>query len=135
MEVWRRFSKIRGCAEHEKNRYRHRSKGHPETPHACRRKDPAGSSQHASYQPQEWSSRIRAGHQTQFLEIMFLLLLLRVRNRREDVFAHITGVLHSPRPFHSLSLLSRVLRVTDFTSISPGFSQHSIYFKICNENK
>lgn len=71
----------------------------------------------------------------QFLEIMFLLLLLRVRNRREDVFAHLTGVLSSPRPFHSLSLLSRLLRVMDFTSISSGFSQRSIYFKICNENK
>lgn len=30
------------------------------------------------------------------------------------------GVLSSPSPFHSLSLLSRMLRVTDFTSISPG---------------
>lgn len=60
---------------------------------------------------------------------MVLLLLLRVRNRK-DIFAHLTGVVSSPNPFQSLSLLSRVLRVTDFTSISPGISQHSIYFKI-----
>lgn len=51
---------------------------------------------------------------------MGLLLLLRVRKRKDDVFAHLTGVLSLPSPFHSLSLLSRMLRVTDFTFISPG---------------